>query len=171
MESLGFDVLCECGFTNKIEFPYEKLHCDWCASHFKFTGVRDGIALVSKNGIMHEVIGATDGVALFNDGNLGFITEEKVGELQIVRMIGEEEAKNSQKELDPYIFPVKTELIGKENEIVLKCMCSYENKWRFPHNESDLKCSSCLARFVIMELEGNGKYIMAGNQKIPVIGA
>lgn len=175
LDNLPFEVACECGFTNKVESPYEKLFCDWCASHFKFSGVRDGIALVSKDGILHKVIGADDGVALVDNGQLGMIMKkegiEKAGTFNIINMIGEEKKENSEVELGPYVFPVKVGLIGKENDITLKCMCGHENKWQFPHNENDLKCSSCLARFVIMELEGEGKYMMAGNQKIPVIGA
>lgn len=171
LENSDFDVACECGFTNKIEFPYKKLYCDWCASRFHFTGVGDGIALVSKDGIKHKVIGTENGFVTIDDGNLGFIIEkEPVGKLQIVRMIGEE-IESSQAEFGPYVFPVKTGLIGKEADISLKCMCGYENKWLFPHNEKDLKCSICSAEFVIIELEGNDKYIMAGNQKIPIIGA
>ncbi len=171
LENSDFDAPCECGFTNRIEFPYEKLHCSWCASHFAFTGVGDGIALVSKDGIMNKVIGTDDGFVTVDDGNLGFIIEEEIGTLQIVRIIGKEDTENAQPELKSYVFPVKTGLIGKEKEIVLNCMCGYEHKWQFPHNESDLKCSSCLAKFVIMELEGDSKYIMAGNREIPVIGA
>lgn len=73
--------------------------------------------------------------------------------------------------LQSYVFPVKVGLIGKDPEIILQCMCGHENKWQFLHSKDDLKCSSCLAKFVIMKLEGEGKYIMAGDQKIPVIGA
>lgn len=76
-DNLPFDVICKCGFTNKLEPPYEKLSCDWCASHFKFTLVREGIALVSKNEILHEVIGADKGVALVDNGQLGIIMKEE----------------------------------------------------------------------------------------------
>ena len=175
LDNLPFEVTCECGFTNKLKPPYEKLFCNWCASHFKFTGIRDGITSVSKDGIPHKVIGADKGFSLVDNGQLGMIMEkelvENVGTFQIINVIGEGRTETPQTELGPYIFPIKAGLIGKENEIVLKCMCGHENEWQYPHNENDLRCSSCLARFVAIELEGEGKHIIAGNQKVPVIGA
>lgn len=174
LENSDFDVSCECGFTNKIKFPYDKLHCDWCASHFEFTGVGDGIALVSKDGVMHKVIGTDNEFATVDDGNLGFILEEEQVEnpkqMKIINFYGEEINPNPNLP-GPYYFPIKSGLVGKEDEIVLTCMCGCENKWVYPHNESDLKCSNCLAGFRLMELEGEGKYIQADGKRVKIIGS
>ncbi len=178
LENSPFDVPCECGFINRIEFPYEKLHCSWCASPFKFSGVMDGVALVSKDGILNKVIGTDNGVALVDDGQGLMIMEEKELEelessepLLVTNIVGKEISQQIKRDSGPYYFPIKKGLIGGNEDIVLKCMCGNENLWKFPHNENDLECNSCLARFVMMELEGKGKYMMAGDQRIPIIGA
>lgn len=67
IDNLPFDVHCECGQQNRIEPPYEHLSCSWCASGFTFTGVMDGVALVSKDNVMHRVIGADGGIALIEN--------------------------------------------------------------------------------------------------------
>jgi hypothetical protein len=70
LDHTPFEVRCECGQQNVIGPPYDKMFCSWCASHFSFTGVSDGIALVSKDGSMHKVIGTEEGLAIVDNGQL-----------------------------------------------------------------------------------------------------
>lgn len=177
LNRLPFDVPCECGFINKIEFPYEKLHCSWCSSPFKFSGVMDGVAKVSKDEVFHEVIGTENGFIIADVGQGLMIMEKEDMEkfdnprkMKISNFYGEKSNENPSLP-GPYYFPIKAGLVGKEKEIVLTCMCGCENKWLYPHNESDLKCSSCSAGFHLMELEGEGKYIEADGKRVKIIGA
>lgn len=172
--NLPFDVTCECGFTNRLEFPYEKLFCNWCASHFKFTGVNDGTALVSKDEVLHKVIGIDDGFAVVDDGQLGVIIEEDkfnhTGTSKITNIIGKEKALENEETVKSCLFFVKRGLVGTQENIELNCRCGNKTIWKLPHNEDDLKCSKCSSRFVIFELEGDAKHIIADGKPIKIIG-
>lgn len=70
-----------------------------------------------------------------------------------------------------YFFFVKTGLIGSAISIPLTCMCGCTNAWTPPHDTSELYCGSCGSSFQLLEVGGEGGYIITSSGPIKVIGA
>lgn len=174
LDNLPFEISCKCGFANKIEPPFEKLYCSWCVSNFKFTGVMDGVALVSKEGNLIKVIGTDKGVAIADDGQGLMIVESKQDKKEnepwkIVNIIGRETALESANKGNSYCFYIKTELVNSNKAIALNCKCGGITNWLPPHDE--LKCNNCSASFVFFELEGEGTHVSTSAGLVKVINS
>jgi hypothetical protein len=70
-----------------------------------------------------------------------------------------------------YYFFVCSSLIGSQETIELPCQCGYINKWKPPHNNSDLFCIGCGSSFNIMAMDGDPGYIITSNGPARVIGS
>lgn len=70
-----------------------------------------------------------------------------------------------------YYFFVLSSLVGSGETIELPCMCGYINKWKTPHNDSDLFCMGCGSSFNLMAMEGDPGYIITSNGPTKVIGS
>lgn len=70
-----------------------------------------------------------------------------------------------------YFFFVKTGLIGSAASIPLTCMCGKNKTWIPPHATSELYCVSCGSSFELLEVNGDGGYIITGNGPVKIIGA
>ena len=70
-----------------------------------------------------------------------------------------------------YFFFVCSSLIGSQNTIDLPCLCGHINRWKPPHNDSDLFCMGCGSSYSIMAMDGDPGYIMTSNGPVKVIGS
>jgi len=70
-----------------------------------------------------------------------------------------------------YFFFVKTGLIGSATSIPLTCMCRNTKTWAPPHATSELFCDSCGSSFQLLEVDGEGGYIITSNGPAKIIGA
>lgn len=70
-----------------------------------------------------------------------------------------------------YYFFVRSCLIGSSKVIDLPCLCGFLNKWKPPHNNSDLFCMGCGSSYNIMAMEGDPGYIITNNGPVKVIGS
>ena len=70
-----------------------------------------------------------------------------------------------------YYFFVKTGLIGSATSIPLTCMCGATKKWTPPHITTELYCESCGSSFQLLEVDGEGGYIITSNGPAKIIGA
>lgn len=70
-----------------------------------------------------------------------------------------------------YFFFVKTGLIGSATPIPLTCMCGYTRTWAPPHETSALYCGSCGSSFQLLEVDGEGGYIITSDGPAKIIGA
>lgn len=70
-----------------------------------------------------------------------------------------------------YFFFVKTGLVGSATSIPLTCMCGETKTWASPHAATDLYCDSCGSSFQLLEVDGDGGYIVTSNGPIKIIGA
>ena len=70
-----------------------------------------------------------------------------------------------------YFFFVKTGLIGSATSIPLTCMCGDTKTWAPPHATSELYCDSCGSSFQLLEVDGDGGYIITSNGPAKIIGA
>lgn len=70
-----------------------------------------------------------------------------------------------------YYFFVKTGLIGSPASIPLTCMCQETKTWTPPHAATELYCNSCGSSFQLLEVDGDGGYIITSNGPVKIIGA
>jgi hypothetical protein len=70
-----------------------------------------------------------------------------------------------------YFFFIKTGLIGSSTSIPLTCMCGHANTWGSPHDTSELYCGSCGSSFQLLEVDGEGGYIITSKGPAKIIGA
>lgn len=70
-----------------------------------------------------------------------------------------------------YYFFVKTALIGSPTAIPLTCMCGDTKTWVPPHATTELYCNSCGSSFQLLEVDGDGGYIITSNGPVKIIGA
>jgi hypothetical protein len=70
-----------------------------------------------------------------------------------------------------YVFPIKYGLIGSNKVIKLPCKCGNSRLWRPPHDDAELYCEGCGSKFSLLELDGEGSYILTGEGPIRIIGA
>lgn len=70
-----------------------------------------------------------------------------------------------------YFFFVKIGLIGSTTSIPLTCMCGDTKTWWPPHDTSELYCGSCGSSFQLLEVDGEGGYIITSNGPVKIIGA
>lgn len=70
-----------------------------------------------------------------------------------------------------YYFFVCSSLIGSDSTIELPCICGYMNKWKPPHDNSDLFCIGCGSSYNIMGMDGDPGYIITSNGPVKVIGS
>jgi hypothetical protein len=70
-----------------------------------------------------------------------------------------------------YYFFVKSGLIGSRSEIPLTCMCATTRNWEPPHESSELFCASCGSSFKLMEIDGDGGYVITSNGPARIIGS
>jgi len=70
-----------------------------------------------------------------------------------------------------YYFFVCSSLIGSHNTIELPCICGHINKWKPPHDNSDLFCIGCGSSYNIMAMDGDPGYIITSNGPVKVIGS
>lgn len=70
-----------------------------------------------------------------------------------------------------YYFFVTTGLIGSKTSIPLTCMCGKTKTWVPPHATTELYCDSCGSSFQLLEVDGDGGYIITSNGPVKIIGA
>jgi len=70
-----------------------------------------------------------------------------------------------------YFFFVKVGLIGSATSIPLTCMCGSTRTWTPPHETSMLYCDSCGSSFQLLEVDGEGGYVITSNGPAKIIGA
>jgi hypothetical protein len=70
-----------------------------------------------------------------------------------------------------YYFFIKAGLIASKASIPLTCMCGETRTWVPPHATTDLYCTSCGSSFQLLEVDGDGGYIITSNGPVKVIGA
>jgi hypothetical protein len=70
-----------------------------------------------------------------------------------------------------YFFFIKTGLIGSATSIPLTCMCGETKTWTPPHATTELYCGSCGSSFQLLEVGGDGGYIITSNGPVKIIGA
>ena len=70
-----------------------------------------------------------------------------------------------------YYFFVKAGLIGSPKPIPLTCMCGTTKTWLPPHDTTQLYCLGCGSTFALLEIEGEGGYIITSNGPIKVVGS
>lgn len=70
-----------------------------------------------------------------------------------------------------YYFFVKTGLIGSPKPIPLTCMCGITKTWLPPHDTTQLYCVSCGSTFALLEIEGDGGYVITSNGPIKIVGS
>lgn len=75
-------------------------------------------------------------------------------------------SRNSQ-----YYFFIKTGLIGSPVSIPLTCMCGNTKIWTHPHKATELFCDSCGSSFRLLEVDGEGGYIITSSGPAKIIGA
>jgi len=87
--------------------------------------------------------------------------------LKLINQLNDKlKTRNSQ-----YYFFVKSGLIGSRKTIELKCMCGVGRNWKPLHEKSELFCTGCGSSFNILEVEGDGGYIITSNGPAKIIGA
>jgi hypothetical protein len=69
-----------------------------------------------------------------------------------------------------YFFFVKTGLIGSATSIPLACMCGETKTWAPPHATTELYCDSCGSSFQLLEVDGDGGYIITSNGPVKILG-
>lgn len=176
LQKRPFEAECGCGQKVILIAPYEELHCTWCASSFKFSGVMDGVSTVVRDGEYHSVVGGNGGFVIADQGQgLMIMDEDEVRAQQeelnwrVSQIIGKEFTKPEDASRT-YFFPVKQGIIGSDLEIPFRCECGSDNRWLPPHSASELQCLSCSSRFVAMELEGNGEFVVVDGERVRVFG-
>ncbi|MGL6001179.1 MAG: hypothetical protein ACRCZ4_03625 [Plesiomonas sp.] len=70
-----------------------------------------------------------------------------------------------------YFFFITTGLIGSSASIPLTCMCGETRTWVPPHATTELYCTSCGSSFQLLEVNGDGGYIITSNGPVKIIGA
>jgi len=86
---------------------------------------------------------------------------------QLINQVNDKlKTRNSQ-----YYFFIKRGLIGLNKTIELKCMCGMVRNWKPPHDKSELFCAGCGSSFNLLEVEGNGGYIITSSGPVKIIGA
>lgn len=70
-----------------------------------------------------------------------------------------------------YYFFVKAGLIGSPTSIPLMCMCGETKTWVPPYATTELYCDSCGSSFQLLEVDGDGSYIITNNGPVTIIGA
>lgn len=94
--------------------------------------------------------------------------EKFAGSLRLAaKALSEEIASRNSK----YFFFVKTGLVGSATSIPLICMCGGTKIWAPPHDTSELYCCSCGSSFQLLEVDGEGGYIITSNGPAKIIGA
>lgn len=69
-----------------------------------------------------------------------------------------------------YYFFIKKGLIGTNNTIDLPCMCGKRKSWNSPHDKNELYCKNCGSHFNLIEVDGDGGYIITSTGPIKIIG-
>jgi hypothetical protein len=75
-------------------------------------------------------------------------------------------SRNSQ-----YYFFIKQGLMAGDDAIDLKCMCGEATAWPPPHDPSGLYCRSCGSHFKLLEMAGDGGYVITSAGPIRIIGS
>ncbi|PSN19370.1 hypothetical protein C7271_07625 [filamentous cyanobacterium CCP5] len=70
-----------------------------------------------------------------------------------------------------YFFFVCASLISSAETIDLPCICGYMNRWKPPHENSDLFCKGCGSSYNIMAMDGDPGYVITSNGPVKVIGS
>lgn len=70
-----------------------------------------------------------------------------------------------------YYFFIKSGLTKQNINISLPCRCGTVRNWSFPHKTDDLFCINCGSSFNLMEIEGEGGYIITSAGPAKVIGS
>jgi len=86
---------------------------------------------------------------------------------QLIKQVDDNlKTRNSQ-----YYFFIKKGLMGSGDPIELKCMCGTTKTWKKPYDKSQLFCANCGSSFNLVEVEGNGGYIITSNGPARIIGS
>ncbi len=88
-----------------------------------------------------------------------------------LNLIADELSKAILSRNSEYYFFIKTGLLGLAVIIPLKCKCGATKKWSPPHPAEQLSCDSCGSSFQLIEVEGEGGYVITSNGPIKIIGA
>jgi hypothetical protein len=70
-----------------------------------------------------------------------------------------------------YYFFIKHGLISSKEEIELLCMCGLNTIWKAPHNSYELYCKNCGSHFNLIEVSGDGGYVITSAGPIKIIGS
>jgi len=69
-----------------------------------------------------------------------------------------------------YYFFIKAGLVGSATSIPLTCICGCTKIWAQPHATTELYCDSCGSSFQLLEVGGDGGYIITSNGPVKIIG-
>jgi hypothetical protein len=70
-----------------------------------------------------------------------------------------------------YYFFIKSGLTNSSKKIELPCMCGRVRLWLHPYEHYDLYCKGCGSSFNLLEIDGDGGYVVTGNGPVKVIGS
>lgn len=70
-----------------------------------------------------------------------------------------------------YYFFIKSGLTKTDKVIELPCICGAVRRWAPPHESDDLYCKGCGSHFNLMELDGDGGYVITSSGPVRIIGS
>jgi len=104
---------------------------------------------------------------------VGTLTENSSGDAisETLRQSAESLTKDIASRNAEYYFFIKSGLIGSSFVFPLTCMCGSTRNWDPPHESSKLYCESCGSSFKLMEVDGNGGYVITSSGPARIIGS
>ena len=70
-----------------------------------------------------------------------------------------------------YYFFIRSDLVGSDKNMELRCRCGEARTWTSPHDKSELYCKKCGSSFSLVEINGNPGYVITSQGLAKVIGS
>jgi hypothetical protein len=70
-----------------------------------------------------------------------------------------------------YYFFIRSGLTKTDKVIELPCICGTVRRWAPPHQRDDLYCKGCGSHFNLMELDGDGGFVITSSGPVRIIGS
>jgi hypothetical protein len=70
-----------------------------------------------------------------------------------------------------YYFFIKNGLISSKEKISFTCMCGATFDWKPPHESHELYCKKCGSHFNLIEVSGEGGYVITSSGPVKIIGS
>jgi len=70
-----------------------------------------------------------------------------------------------------YYFFIKSGLPKTDKVVEFPCICGVVRRWGPPHESDDLYCKGCGSHFNLMELDGDGGYVITSSGPVRIIGS